>query len=183
MTDGSSSWTDTHPVQAERVVDDYFAWMGRDGMEDLERAAALLRGVPLLEDVLDAMPLPVAILNEKGQVVLVNRRWSQSLSVEPDCGLGKRHGELLGCLHAADGPDGCGTSGHCEQCGALISVLASRQSQGQALRAYHMERETSQGPEGVELIVTSTPLEVEGREFTIFVLQNADNHVLDALAQ
>jgi len=183
-TDRSIPWDADEPrlPRDERVVDDFFAWMGRDGLEDLQRAATLLQGVPLLQEILDAMPLPVSILNEKGQIVLLNRRWSQSLGEDADCVLGKRHGELLGCLHATDGSDGCGSSRQCEQCGGLVSILASRQGQGQVIRAYHLERSTSQGPEGVELMVTSTPLEVEGRQFTIFVLQDAESHAIDALA-
>lgn len=183
-TDHSIPWETNSPPLApdERVVDDYFAWMGRDGVEDLQRAAALLQGVPLLQDIIDAVPLPVALLNEKGQIVLINRRWSESLGDEADCTLGKRHGELLGCLHATDGEDGCGTSRQCEQCGALVSIQASQQSNGQALRAYHLERPTPQGPEALELMVTSTPIEVGGRWFTIFVLQDADAPVADSVA-
>ena len=184
LTEHSTPWDTNDPahLQDERVVDDYFSWMGRDGVEDLQRAATLLQGVPLLQDILDAVPLPVSILNEKGQTILVNRLWSESLGDEADCILGKRHGELLGCLHAAEGSDGCCTSRHCEQCGAMVSVRTSRQNQGQSVRAFHLDRSTPHGPEGVEMLVTSTPLEVEGRKFTIFVLQDADTRPLDALA-
>jgi PAS domain-containing protein len=182
-TDSSAAWDTTGPPVApdERVVDNFFARMGRDGVEELQRATALLQGVPLLQDVIDAVPLPVALLNEKGQVVLVNLRWSQSLGDDPTCVLGKRHGELLGCLHVGDGSDGCGTAHNCQQCGAQVSIQASRQSQGQALRAYHLERSTPEGAEVLELVVTSTPIEVDGRQFTIFVLQDADTHTLDML--
>ena len=35
----------------------------------------------------------------------------------------KRPGEAIGCVHASDGPDGCGTGLHCWTCGAVIAVL------------------------------------------------------------
>jgi PAS domain-containing protein len=173
---------DSDLPQDERGTDDYFAWMGRDGMEDLQQAARLLQGVPLLQDIIDAMPLPVSLLNEKGQIVLINQRWSQSMGEDADCQLGKRHGELLGCIHAVEGPEGCGTSQNCQHCGAMLSCMSSRQSQSQSVRAYHLERDTPHGVEAVELVVTSAPIVVEGRQFTIFVLQDAEAHGLDAFA-
>jgi hypothetical protein len=138
--------------------------------------------VPLLQDVIDAIPLPVSLLNEKGQAVLMNRRWSQSMGEDAECQLGKRHGELLGCIHVAEGPDGCGSSQNCQQCGAMLSCMVSRRSQSQSVQAYHLERDTPHGVEAVELLATSTPIVVEGREFTVFVLQDAEAHGANALA-
>jgi PAS domain-containing protein len=163
---------DFDPSQDERVVDDYFALMGRDGIEQLEHAAQVLKGVPLLQDTIDAMPLPVALLNDKGQVVLVNRRWTETLGEEGDCVLGKRHGELLGCIHAAEGSDGCGTASQCAECGGLVSIMESRQLQGQVVRDYRLQRRSAQGIESAEFIATVTPIQVDGRPFMIFVLQD-----------
>ena len=40
--------------------------------------------------------------------------------------VGKRPGEIIGCVHAAGGPDGCGTAESCSDCGALLTVLQSQ---------------------------------------------------------
>jgi PAS domain-containing protein len=163
-------------LQDEAVVDRVFSWMGRDEPDEVQRTTAALRAVPYLQEILDAMPLPVSLLNEKGQIVLMNRWWSQSLGEEAGCALGKRHGEVLNCAHSSDGPDGCGTSRHCEQCGALVSVLESQRSQTQVTRAYQLHRETATGLQTTELSVTSTPLRVQGRKLTLFVVHAASSH-------
>ena len=72
-------------------------------MDDLRDAWRLLQAVPLLQEVIDAVPAAVAVLNEKGQAILTNRYWQQSQDVA-DCALGKRHGELLGCLRRTHNP-------------------------------------------------------------------------------
>ncbi len=144
----------------KNVVDAYFGRVGRDGLDDLRDAWRLLQAVPLLQEVIDAMPIAVAVLNEKGQAILTNRYWTQSQDLA-DCALGKRHGELLGCLHSAEGPGGCGTSRHCERCGAAVSIVTSRQTPGQTTREYRLDRDTSGGPETVKLRVSTTAVRVE----------------------
>lgn len=157
----------------EEAIDEFFGWMGRDGMETIERVSKHLHGIPLLQDLIDALPIPVALLNDKAQIVLMNRRWFRLLGEDVDQALGKRYGELLGCIHAADGLDGCGTSRHCARCGAFRSILSSGRSRTEAVHGYHLQRYTAHGVEAADLVVTSTPIEVDGHHFTVFALQES----------
>ncbi len=118
--------------QSSEDVDLYFGQLGRDGLEELQSASRLILGVPLLKEIINAMPLPVAVLNDKAQVVLTNRCWDRLVGKATDCLLGARHGELLGCIRCEDGP----------------------------------ERE--------DQMVTNTPIQVDGRDFSIFVLHDVD---------
>ena len=117
--------------QSSEDVDLYFDQLGRDGLEQLQSASRLILGVPLLKEIINAMPLPVAVLNDKAQVILTNRCWDRLVGEATDCLLGARHGELLGCSRCQDGPDGCGTGRGCGNCGAAISILESQHSRGQ----------------------------------------------------
>jgi len=157
-------------------VDEYFGRLGRDGVEEIQSASRLVLGVPLLQEIINAMPVPVSVLNEKGQVILTNRCWDRSVGEGADCLLGRRHGELLGCMRCEDGPDGCGTSPGCAGCGAAMSILESQQSREQVTCEYHLYRRTPRGPELEELMVTATPIQVDGHDFSIFAL-----HVVDSL--
>jgi PAS domain-containing protein len=155
----------------KNVVDAYFARVGRDGLDELREVRKLLYAVPLFKEVIDAMPVAVAVLNEKGQAILTNRFWQQTQGLA-DCALGKRHGELLECLHAAEGADGCGTSRECGRCGAAISIVTARQTPGQVTREYRLQRDVLGGTETVELQVTTTAVRIEDREFFIFAVQD-----------
>jgi len=162
---------DRHRSQGEDAVDEFFGWIGRDGMETIERASRQLLGIPLLQDLLDTLPIPVALLNENAQIVLLNRQWSQLIGEDVDHALGQRYGELLGCTHAADGSGGCGTSRHCARCGAFRSIVSSVRLQRNARHAYQLRRTTNHGVEVVDMVVTSTPIEVDGQTFSVFALQ------------
>jgi PAS domain-containing protein len=155
-------------------VDAYFAAVGRDGAAELQSLLALLRGAPLLQKTIDAMPIPVAIFNRRAQAVMMNALWGEYSGAEADCALGKRHGELLGCLHVQEGSEGCGTSRACGKCGAAISLVASQQTQAQAIREYRLDRDTPDGIESKQYMVASTPLEVGGQSFTILALVDLD---------
>jgi PAS domain-containing protein len=165
------------------AVDSYFASIGRDGLTELQGLLTLLRAAPLLQQTIDAMPIPVSVLNVKAQAVMVNRWWGEYLGSDADCALGKRHGELLGCIHVEEGPDGCGTSRHCQRCGAAISFVTSQQEQGQSVREYRLDRETPDGTESREFLVASTPIQVGGQSFTIVALLDIEPHRASELHQ
>ncbi|MDP8262499.1 MAG: hypothetical protein P9M13_04250 [Candidatus Ancaeobacter aquaticus] len=40
--------------------------------------------------------------------------------------IGKRPGELFGCVHATEMPAGCGTSVFCTECGAVKSIISAQ---------------------------------------------------------
>ena len=160
--------------QSSEDVDVYFGQLGRDGLEEIRAASRLIMGVPLLQEIINAMPLPVAVLNDKGQVVLTNRCWNRAVGEATDCLLGARHGELLGCIRCEDGLDGCGTGRGCGNCGAAISILESQHSRGQVTCEFRLVRRTPDGPELEEQMVTTTPIQVDGRDFNIFVLHDVD---------
>ena len=96
--------------QSSEEVDVFFDQLGRDGLEEIRTASRLLLGVPLLQEIINAMPVPVAVLNDKGQVT-------------------------------------------CE---------------------FRLVRRTPDGPEREDQMVTTTPIQVDGRDFSIFVLHDVD---------
>ena len=108
----------------------YFAPAGRDSLEELHRLGRLVEATPLLQQTINAIGEAVVILNQSRQIVAANRtaldcfpaRWKRSI--------GRRPGELLGCSHAAEGPDGCGSSQNCSVCGAVQAVFAEPERAG-----------------------------------------------------
>ena len=66
----------------------------------------------------------IVILNTHMQIVFVTRRCLNLFEVDDPAEIyGCRLGEALRCSHAE--ANGCGTSKHCEFCGAANSILAS----------------------------------------------------------
>ncbi len=157
-----------------RQVDEYDERLGRDGVEEVQSAARQVPDVRSLQEVINAVPIPVSVLNENGQVVLANGCWDSLVGDATDCILGKRHGELLGCIHCHDGPGGCSTLVGCIHCGAASSVFECQELKEQVTREYLLCRKTPEGEKVTELLVTATPIHIDHRGFTVFVLQDVD---------
>ncbi|MBN1834932.1 MAG: PAS domain-containing protein [Spirochaetales bacterium] len=122
-----------------------------------------------LRRLASSLPDLLAVLNPERQVVFANEQLLRLLgdrSLDSVCG--ERPGELLGCIHAGEGPAGCGTSRSCRHCGAARAILETqstgkpsseecmlRGGQGAAARAYTFQ-------------VTTSPLEI-GRDNYVLV--------------
>lgn len=151
-------------------------WFAPAGREDPERLAEMSRSVresPLFQAILDSIDGFLMVLNPQRQVLAVNRNLLDHFRLEePACLAGSRPGEILGCIHAAIGPDGCGTSKACRTCGAAISILSS-QEQDQPITGECLATvQGSEGNDSLEFRVRSTPIRVGGHDFTVLVFND-----------
>ena len=101
----------------------HFAPAGRADMDHVRKLNVLIESEPHIKALIDAMPLVVVILNHHRQIVAANEKLCSLLGVDIEDALGRRPGELIRCIHAAKGPNGCGTDQHCRLCGAINTVL------------------------------------------------------------
>ncbi len=137
----------------------------------LERDARLFGEVPvpLLVTVLDAVPDMVLVLNEQRQIVFANEACLRLFSLgERSTLLGLRPGEMIGCAHAAEPGNGCGTTEFCRTCGAVRAILSS-------LRGLDSVQEcaiTLSNGDALDLRVWTRPLRLEGKLYSIFSVQD-----------
>lgn len=86
----------------------------------------LVNQLPLLKEVIDAIPEAFLILNSKRQIVYGNTQFLEmTKETELKNLLGKRPGEVLNCIHSFENPGGCGTTLFCSECGAVNAILDS----------------------------------------------------------
>lgn len=133
------------------------------GMELLERVFT-----PLLE----VIPDYAMILNEDRQVVAANSRMLRDFGRSgASAVVGRRTGEVLGCVFSDEGADGCGSGRHCAACGALHSILQCHSLNSQVAAECHATLNRENGA-SLDLEVLSTPLTIDGNHFTIFALKD-----------
>ena len=125
----------------------------------------------------------VVILNGHRQVIGVNRGLLGMLDLQQEQVLGRRLGELVGCTHAPEGPDGCGTSPDCETCGAIDAILASQRSRDKVTRECRVSlQEPVAG--ALDLSVSATAVDTSGERFSICVVRDiSDDKRLAVLAR
>ncbi|NLS95049.1 MAG: HAMP domain-containing histidine kinase [Planctomycetaceae bacterium] len=168
----------------ETSADTFFAPAGREDEEALRSLAAGFDHSHLFRAIVDAVPNPVAILNDLRQVVVANCTLLTLLEIEEAEIRGKRPGEILRCIHAGEGPDGCGTGTHCRVCGAVAAILECQQTKTQADNECRLTAQTSAGSKALDLRVTVSPLCLDSREFTLIVLEDiAKEKRLDVLTR
>jgi signal transduction histidine kinase len=125
----------------------------------------------IVSTLLNAMPDFLMVLNEKRQILAANQRLLTAFGVEhPEELLGLRPGEAVGCIHAKDGPGGCGTAKKCAVCGAVLAILASQDSGLPQQRECQLI--TGKDCHALDLDVLATPVTIEGEHFTIVALRD-----------
>lgn len=78
-----------------------------------------------LRSVFDGVPVPCFVVNEHRQLTFANRALLAMVDAGEAEVLGRRPGEILGCAHADEAPEGCGFSAACETCAAPATILSA----------------------------------------------------------
>jgi len=83
--------------------------------------------------------------------------------------IGKRPGEIFGCIHHAVEEGGCGTTEACTYCGAVNAVLISQKNKPAV-----QDCRLTCGPDEIafDLRVWASPLEYKGEKFTAVTIQD-----------
>ena len=145
---------------------------GRDSLDDVERKRDLVNRNGTLRAMLDAMPSWVFVLNQQRQVVTANSALLKLLQRTEDEIIGSRPGEVIGCVHAARGPDGCGSAKACIDCGAVRTLLQSQNTGKTVTGDCRLRLEASSPGCAMELRVTATPVEIGGERLTLVALED-----------
>lgn len=150
-------------------ISSQFAPAERASRTEISLQAHAVLKIPLLEQLFNAVPDIVLIVNPQRQIVFANHNLLEALGLDKlETIIGLRPGEALGCVHAFETAGGCGTSEFCKTCGAVLALLSS-------LRGHQMIQEcriTLLGGEALDLQVWATPLNVNGEIFSIFAVKD-----------
>ncbi len=137
---------------------------------DLQRQIQLWGSRKLIDLITNAMPVGVLILNEQRQAVYANGQFRQIVDAEsPEELLGLRPGNILNCVNADLEEHGCGSSLLCKHCGAMRAIISSLFGQADQEECY-LHRKKGLSP--LELRVKTTPVTLEGENFTIFAVED-----------
>ncbi len=115
--------------------------------------------------IFNSVPEFLIIVNENRQIVFSNSNLLAVLKEKKQENIiGKRPGEALNCIHAFEEEGGCGTSEFCQTCGAAKALLAASLEKKDTQEC----RITQDCNDALDLKVTTTPFQVQGKHFTIF---------------
>lgn len=152
----------------------FFAPAGRSSARELEAEIQACVEGSLGAGLLETLDAQVLVLNDHRQVLAVSPGLLEALDLEGvwNPHRGTRPGELLGCVHAQEGPEGCGTSEQCRQCGAVLAILAAQEkgqpSEDECLLSMRRKGQWSCG----EFKVRCTPMTIGGHALIVLSLRD-----------
>jgi hypothetical protein len=149
------------PDRSAPLPETYFAPAGRACPDLLHDQLEQCATNPIVQFILSSLHGHVAILNEQRQILAASPELIGAFGPRWDghC-TGARLGEAFDCIHVPDGPDGCGTSPACSQCGATITILAAPAGKDPAVGECQLSMRRNGCWEAREFQVTVSRLEV-----------------------
>ncbi len=151
----------------------YFAPAERRTGSLLEEQAELVARDPLIRAIEEVIDGHLLILNPERQIIAVNQQFLNLLGLEScDSLVGDRPGEVLGCIHSAEGPGGCGTSRSCRTCGAVLSILTSQRGNKVVVGECLFSSQKNGFVESNEFRIRATPVQVGSFQFTVLVFND-----------
>ena len=150
----------------------FFAPAERTSAEDLKREAEACLSHPVACFLMQALDGFVLILDVHRQVLATNNRVLEVLDPQDGSPLGRRPGEIFGCIHVPEGPGGCGTSHACSHCGLVLAVLDAQRT-GQAIHSECLlTLRHGELTESAEFEIVASPLDVGPHRFLAVVLHD-----------
>jgi diguanylate cyclase (GGDEF)-like protein len=157
------------PALADPLQSEY-ALAQRTDRETLLRQQQLWLGNEGMRLVSEALPNLILVLNSTRQAVYANSQVKMFGEFNsPQSYLGLRPGEMINCVHAAEGPGGCGTTPFCRECGAVNAILTSLIGRKDSAEC-SIQRTDGRGR--LELRVLTTPVRLEEEDYVIFSIQD-----------
>lgn len=163
-------------MESKKSLKTYFDIPERKDLSDVRNEASFFSQYPLLNQVLEGFPEMVYVLNEYRQIIALN---SRSINLSHSDGdnsiIGKRFGEMINCIHSDVEEAGCGTSKFCAECGVAKAIKYTNDTKEQKFEECRITSNISGIEVSYDFLVHTTPLEIEGRKFTIYALKNIEN--------
>jgi signal transduction histidine kinase len=153
-------------------VTTYYAPPARDCEEEFCRKLRSIQSLPLLDASFNAVATMVMVLNANREIIAVNQNLLEVFRTVVSEVVRKRPGEALGCIRAAGGPNGCGTSRYCATCGAVNAILESQAQDRVVARECRILVGEPPAIKALELMVTVTPFHVADDAFFVATIED-----------
>jgi nitrogen fixation/metabolism regulation signal transduction histidine kinase len=131
--------------------------------EELEAQCSIISKIDA-PTTLELLPLAVYILNDRRQIVWLNKKAREA--IQGDQALGLRPGEALGCANSHITAGGCGTSPLCTFCGTPSAIVRAIEGAEGADECF-IHRHDNLGLDALNLLVWTAPLDKDDHRFIL----------------
>jgi PAS domain-containing protein len=125
-----------------------------------------------VESILEAIPLPIFIVDEDVRIFWSNQSAAPLLDMEPDLVFLRRCGEVLHCQHAMESTEGCGRTEFCKDCPIRNSVQLSIKGQRVVRQKNKMRMVGKDRVVELNLLVTTAPFAYQDKPLVLLMLED-----------
>jgi PAS domain-containing protein len=122
--------------------------------------------------ILDAIPLPIFVVDEDVRIFWSNQSAAPLLDREPDLAFLRRCGEVMHCLHAVESTAGCGRTEFCKDCPIRNSVQQSIQGQRVVRKKNRMRMVGKDQVVEINMLVTTAPFAYQDESLVLLILED-----------
>ncbi|HLP17748.1 MAG TPA: hypothetical protein VK470_15905 [Bacteroidota bacterium] len=154
-------------------VETYFAKPDRADGSELYSEMKSVNQDSIATGLLHSVDGILAVLNEERQIVALNSGFEAMIGIDdPYEALGLRPGEALQCIHAGEGPHGCGTSENCAHCGATSAIVTSLETEEPVEQHCTLDVVKDGREMEYAINVRSHPVRADGRRLVVLTLHD-----------
>jgi PAS domain-containing protein len=123
----------------------------------------------------NAMPMPLFVVDEDVSILEYNTAAAGLLGKNKDKVLLRRGGEVLGCLHATETPEGCGHSPVCGDCVIRNAVTSAFRGRAVGRKPTQVELLANGKRRKIALRVTTQPIKYDCHDFVLLILEGLND--------
>ena len=132
----------------------------------------ILEKKEVIENILNAIPLPIFLVDEDVRFFWSNLGAAPMLDMEPDLVLLRRCGEVFHCSHAVESTAGCGRTEFCKDCPIRNSVQQSMLGQRVVRKKNRMKMVGKDKVVEINLLVTTAPFAYQDKSLVLLILED-----------
>jgi PAS domain-containing protein len=125
-----------------------------------------------IEGVLEAIPLPIFLVDEDVRIFWSNQSAAALLEGGPDLVYLKRCGEVMHCQHAMESTAGCGRTEFCKACPIRNAVQQSIQGQRVVRKKNKMHLVGKDKVVEINMLVTTAPFAYQDESLVLLILED-----------
>lgn len=122
--------------------------------------------------ILDAMPIPVFIVDDDLRLIDMNRMASAIFGLDKNVVFQMRGGEALHCLHSTDSPGGCGRGPFCRSCVIRNAVGESMKGLSVVRRRTRVEFRLPGTTRQLDVLVTASPVPGPVENLSLLIIED-----------
>lgn len=154
----------------------YFDSPERSSPSEIREQKDAIKRDPLIAQLLNSFPDPIMILNKNRQIVAYNAKALELFNgFQPEEIYGLRVGEALNCIHSHEGPNGCGTTAACVQCGAAQCIKFTADTGNMSDDECRISFFKGGVERSFDLRVQTSIINYRGEDFTVFAAKSIED--------